>query len=234
MARPQPIVRTFALLLVALGGPPAVRPAAPDEAATARAVAPLSAPPAPRASEPSGELLFREDFRTLEAWRADRDSVWSVEDGVLCGRLPDGKQQRSFLFAGSEDWQDYALDLDLCQVRGVDKGLAVYVRGGRGVAVDLRGGEYQDLLLYRQQAPLGRAKTANTDRVWHHLRVEARGARFTVSVDGARVLERRDPLGAMRRGRIALVAYTGGHGECAVFYANLRVTRLVPERAPGR
>ena len=175
-------------------------------------------------------MLFAEDFRTLDAWQADRDSVWSVEDGVLCGRLPDGKQERSFLFAGSEDWQDYAVDLDLCQVRGVDKGMAVCVRGGRGVAVDLRGGEYQDVLLYRQQLPLGSAKAANADRAWHHLRVEARGARFTVLVNGVRVLERRDPLGSTRRGRIALATYTGGHGEGAVFYANVVVTRLKPGR----
>jgi hypothetical protein len=191
-------------------------------------------PPPPAALEPSGDVIFREDFRTLDAWRADRDSVWSVEEGVLCGRLPDGKQERSFLFAGSEDWQDYAVDLDLCQVRGVDKGVAVYVRGTRGIAVDLRGGEYQDVLLYRQQVPLGRAKSANTDRAWHHLRVEARGARFTVLVDGVQALERRDPLGTMRHGRIALPAYTGGHGECAVFYANVVVTRLEPVRRSAK
>jgi hypothetical protein len=215
MARLRPIGPTVAFLLVALG----------DRAA---ATAPPATPPPPDTLASSAELLFREDFRTLDAWQADRDSVWSVEDGVLCGRLPDGKQERSFLFAGSEDWQDYALDLDLCQVRGVDKGVAVCVRGGRGVAVDLRGGEYQDVLLYRQQLPLGSAKQANPDRVWHHLRVETRGARYTVLVNGVRALDRRDPLSAMRRGRIALVAYTGGHGECAVFYANVRVTRLRP------
>ena len=206
-----------ALLLAALGGPAAIAPATLP-----------GAPPTPGAVAPLGDRLFTEDFRTLDAWQADRDSVWSVEDGVLCGRLPDGKQERSFLFAGSEDWQDYAVDLDLCQVRGVDKGVAVRVRGGRGIAVDLRGGEYQDVLLYRQQVPLGRARVVNADRMWHHLRIEARGARFAVLVNGVRVLERRDPLSSMRRGRMALVAYTGGHGECAVFYANVVVTLLTP------
>jgi hypothetical protein len=210
-----------ALLLVALGGPAAAVPGSGALPAI---------PPPPRAAAPVGEVLLAEDFRTLDAWQADRDSVWSVEAGVLCGRLPDTKQERSFLSAGSEDWQDYAVDLDLCQVRGVDKGVAVCVRGGRGIAVDLRGGEYQDVLLYRQQLPLGSAKAANADRAWHHLRVEARGARFTVLVNGVRVLERRDPAGSMRRGRIALAAYTGGRGEGAVLYANVAVTRLKPGR----
>jgi len=206
-----------ALLLTALGGSAA---AAPD---------PLPAvPPPPARTAVSGEVLFQEDFRTLDAWQADRDSVWSVEGGVLCGHLPDGKQKRSFLFAGSEDWRDYAVDLDLCQVRGVDKGVGVCVRGQQGVAADLRGGEYQDVLLYRQQLPLGRAAAANPDRAWNHLRMETHGTRYTVWVNGARVLDRRDRLGSMGRGGIALAAYTGGEGECAVFYANLVVTRLEP------
>jgi hypothetical protein len=215
MIRSRRLGVSAALLIAALGGP----------AAATTATLPAVPPPPARTPVP-GEVLFADDFRTLDAWRADRDSVWSVEDGVLCGHLPDGRQERSFLFAGSEDWRDYAVDLDLCQVRGVDKGVAVCVRDRRGVAVDLRGGDYQDVLLYRQQVPLGRARAANADGAWHHLRVEARGARFTVLVDGTRVLERRDPLGSMRRGRIALAAYTGGRGECAVFYANVLVTRL--------
>jgi hypothetical protein len=225
MAHLRWIGRIVTLLLVALGGL-----AVPSIGNAGTAPAPDLPPPPPGAMAAPGDTLFQEDFRTLDAWHVDRDSVWSVEGGVLCGRLPDGKQERSFLFAGSEDWQDYAVDFDLCQVRGVDKGVAVRVRSGRGIAVDLRGGEYQDVLLYHQQVPLGSAKQANTDHVWHHLRVEARGARFTVLVNGVRVLERRDPLASMRRGRIALVAYTGGHGECAVFYANLVVTRLEPNR----
>jgi hypothetical protein len=226
MPRPDHTGPILTLLCLALGGPaPASGPAGP--AGTAAAVV---APTQPAAAPVEGGVLFQDDFRTLEAWQPDRDGVWSVEDGVLCAHLPDGKQERSFLFTGSEDWQDYAVDVDLFQARGVDKGVVVCVRGNRGVGVDLRGGEYQDALLYRQRVPLGRAAAANPDGAWQHLRVETRSARFAVLVNGVRVLEGRDPLGSMRRGRIALVAYTGGHGQCAVFYANLRVTRLEPAR----
>jgi hypothetical protein len=215
----------LALVLLAMGAADAPRPS--GDPATA-------IPPPPRATTPPGTVLFSDDFRTLEAWQPDRDGVWSVTDGVLCGRPPNGKQERSFLLTGAEDWQDYAVDVDVCQSRGVDKGLVVCVRGGRGVGVDLRGGDYQDLLLYRQEVPLGNTKVANADRLWHHLRVEARGARYTVQVNGVRVLERRDPLGAKRGGRIALAAYNGGRGECTVFYANLFVTRLAPVRQGRR
>jgi len=209
----------FALALLALG----VTDTPPPRGGS------VPPPPAPRPVAPADSVLFADDFRTLDAWQPDRDGVWSVTDGVLCGHPPDGRQERSFVVTGNEDWHDYAVDVDVCQLRGVDKGVAVCVRGRRGVAVDLRGGSYQDVLLYRQEVPLGSAKVANADSVWHHLRVETRGARYTVLVNGTRVLERRDLLHMMRRGRIALAAYTGGRGECAVYYANLVVTRLAPE-----
>jgi hypothetical protein len=215
----------FALALLALGGADAPRP--PAEPAN---TAPVPVPPPPRPTAASGEVLFADDFRTLDAWQADRAGVWSVGDGVLSGRPPDGRQEHSFLATGDENWQDYAVDVDVCQLRGVDKGVIVCVRGRRGVGVDLRGGTYQDVLLYRQEVPLGNARVANADSTWHHLRVETRGSRYTVLVNGARVLERRDPLRAMKRGRIALAAYTGGRGECAVSYANLVVTKLPPDR----
>jgi hypothetical protein len=207
-------------LLVAAGDGPA---------GTAQPGAPAGPAPPPRVT-PAGTVLFADDFRSLSAWRADRDGVWSVQRGVLLGRLPSRKQERSFLYAGSEDWHDYALDLDVCQLRGVDKGAAVGVQGTHGVGVDLRGGEYQDVLLYRQEVPLGRAKAANADGAWHHLRVEMLGARYRVLVDGALVLDRREALGAARRGRIALAAYTGGLGECTVLYANVVVTKLARSR----
>jgi hypothetical protein len=183
-------------------------------------------PPPPLALPPKGTVLFTDQFLTLDAWHPDRDGVWTAEDSVLCGRLPDEKQKRSFLYAGSEEWRDYALDLDLCQRRGVDKGVVVRARAGQGIGLDLRGGDYQDVLLYRQNLPLGRAKAPNADHAWHHLRVESRGSRYWIFVDGKRVLDCRDPLGASPRGRIALVAYTGGQGECSVQYANVVVTKL--------
>jgi len=194
--------------------------------ATPAGPSPDSLPPPPRLSPPSTTVLLVEEFGDLDAWQPDRADVWSVERGVLCAHLPDEKQERSLIYAGSENWGDYAVDLDVCQLRGVDKGVVVRARGSQGVGVDLRGGEYQDVVLYSGRRPLGRAKAANADRRWHHLRVETRGNRYAVLVNGEPVLDCRDPLTARRRGRIALPAYTGGKGACAVFYANVVVTSL--------
>ena len=186
----------------------------------------LPPPPGPPASRAG---LLSERFEDLDAWRPDREGVWTAERGMLSARLPDKPQERSLIHAGSVDWRDYAVDLDVCQLRGTDKGLVVRVRGDVGVGVDLRGGEYQDVLAYRREVLLGRAKAPNLDRQWHHLRVEAHGSRYSVFVDGHLVLRCLDKLPGARQGRIALPAYTGGTGTCSVFYANVVVTSLVSQ-----
>lgn len=183
-------------------------------------------PPAPR-FDPPGDALFSDDFsRGIDGWSPDRKGVWQVKRGMLHAELPDQKQERSFCYAGSEDWTDYAVDLDVCMMRGVDKGVAVRVAGEYGIAVDLRGPGYQDVLLHRREWSLGRATVPNANGVWHHLRVEARGHVYRVFVNGDLRLEREDGRKARPRGRIALAAYTGGVGQCTVWYDNVVVTSL--------
>jgi hypothetical protein len=199
--------------LLALAGPAAGR-------------SPLDSLPPPPKPTPSATAVMEERFQNLDAWQPDRDSVWSVERGILSAQLPDKPQERSLIYAGSVDWRDYAVDLDLLQVRGADKGLVIRLQGDVGIGVDLRGGEYQDVLVYRREVPLGHAQAPNPDRQWHHLRVEARGSRYTILVDGRVVLRCQDKLPGARQGRIALAAYTGGKGACSVCYANVEVTPL--------
>jgi hypothetical protein len=73
---------------------------------------------------------------------------------------------------------------------------------------------------------LGRAPVHNDNGLWHHLRVESLDSRYRVLVDGKLVLERTDPRHASHQGRIALAAYTGGEGQCTVYYDNVVVTAL--------
>ncbi|HEY3214998.1 MAG TPA: DUF1080 domain-containing protein [Candidatus Eisenbacteria bacterium] len=195
-----------------------------------------AAPPgSPRPAHPAGTVLFADDFNAgdLKGWAMDRIGVWSVRRGSLRADLPDRKQQRSFLYAGSQEWTDYAVDLDVCMMRGVDKGVVVRVEGDAGIGVDLRGPGYQDVLLQRREWPLDKARVVNANGVWHHLRVEARGHRYRVWVNGALLLDRDDSRQARPRGRIALAAYTGGVGECTVYYDNVLVTALASLGAIG-
>jgi hypothetical protein len=186
----------------------------------------LPSPP-PAMTKHTTDVLFADDFSDkLHRWDPDRDGVWSTARGMLRADLPDQKQIRSLIHAGDTSWTDIAVDLDLCMMRGVDKGVVVRVRGEAGMGVDLRGGSYQDVVMYQREWPMGRAQATNANGTWNHLRVEARGHRYKVFVNGELKLDRLDGRNARRAGRIALPAYTGGVGKCTVYYDNVVVTRL--------
>jgi hypothetical protein len=185
-------------------------------------------PPSPRPATPPGPVLFSDAFSEgLTGWKADREGVWTVRRGVLRADLPDERQQKSFLYAGSSQWTNYALDVDVCAMRGADKGVAVRVlEGETGIAVDLRGPGYQDVLLNRREWPLAKARAINANGQWHHLRIEARGQRYRVWVNGSVVLDKEDSKKARANGGIALAAYTGGVAECTLYFDNVVVTAL--------
>jgi hypothetical protein len=187
-------------------------------------------PPPPKMAKPPGRVLFSDDFHgtTLDsAWKSDKPEVWTLRHGALKADMPDGRQQKSFLYTGSADWTDYAVDVDVCAIRGADKGIAVrVVEGESGMAVDLRGSSYQDVLLQRREWPLAKAEVTNANGQWHHLRVECRGRRYRVWVNDTVLIDKEDSKKARLIGGIALAAYTGGVGECTVYYDNLVVTSL--------
>ena len=188
-----------------------------------------SPPPSPKPATPPGQVIFSDVFGDgrLEGWKSDKTGVWSVRRGVLRADLPDERQQRSFLYAGSDRWTNYAVDVDVCAMRGADKGVVVrVVEGETGIAVDLRGPGYQDVLLQRREWPLAKARVLNGNAQWHHLRIEAREHRYRVWVNGAVVIDKEDPRRARANGGIALAAYTGGVGECTLYFDNVVVTAL--------
>lgn len=182
----------------------------------------------PRPAKARGRVLFLDDFSSgrLQGWTPDRPGVWSVRRGMLRADLPDEKQLRSLLRAGDTAWTDVAVDLDFCMMRGVDKGLVVRVLDGTGLGVDVRGGGYQDAIVYMGEFPQGRGRAVNPNGTWNHLRIEVRGEGYRLFVNGDLVLHRARVRDLNRRGAIALPAYTGGAGECTVWYDNVLVTAL--------
>jgi 3-keto-disaccharide hydrolase len=191
-------------------------------------------PPSPKPLQAHDDVLFSDTFSgpRLKGWKADRDGVWSVQGGVLKADLPDSRQEHSFLYTGSSEWTDYAVDLDVCAMRGADKGVAVrVVEGSSGIGVDLRGPGYQDVILNRREWPMGKARAINGNTIWQHLRVEARGHRYRVFVNGNLAIDKIDSKRSREKGGIALAAYTGGVGECTVYYDNVLVTSLGEDKA---
>jgi len=190
---------------------------------------PRETPPPSPDFKPVAGALFADDFSSdsLRGWRADSaGGAWSVRDGVLRAELPDVKQAHSFLFAGDSSWVDYAVDVDVCGMRGVDKGVALRVRAKKGLGVDLRSGGHDDVLLYATQLPVGSGKAANVNASWHHMRVEIRGNACSVAIDGRTVFDGKLRFHPPPRGGIGLAAYAGGAGQCTVYYDNVIVTSL--------
>lgn len=214
--------RVPALVAVFLAGFAAPAPGAGDPVRFA------IPPPSPRLVVPKKGVLFVDDFSSdsLRHWVADREGVWSIYRGMLRGDLPDRKQERSIIYAGEPGWTDYAVDLDVCMMRGVDKGVIVRAAENAGVGVDMRGPGYQDIVLQQGWRPLGRKTLVNGNGIWHHMRVEARGHRYRVFVNGDKVLDEKDSRKTSAAGRIGLPAYTGGGGQCTVYYDNVVVVAL--------
>jgi len=92
--------------------------------------------------------------------------------------------------------------------------------------VDLRGPGYSDLILHVNQMPQGRVAATNGNGQWYHLRVEVRGTECAAFVNRTEVIRKRMKGTLPPKGRIALPAYTGGVGQCTVYYDNIVVTRL--------
>ena len=195
--------------------------------------------PPPKLVKPAVGVLFATDFSrdSLQHWKPDRPGVWSIWRGMLRADLPDEKQLRSLIHTGDTSWTDIAVDLDMCMMRGVDKGVVVRVKGQAGTGVDVRGGSYQDVVMYLNEWPMGRARATNANGTWNHLRVEARGNRFRVFVNGELKIDRQDNRSGRhlrRNGAIALPAYTGGVGQCTVYYDNVVVTRIAEAASESR
>src|SRR5439155_20061528 len=135
--------------------PPFAAAASQDPAAdsTARATGKrTSVPMAPPGTTAMGStLLLSQSFHheIPSDWSIDHPAWWSVVDGHLRARLPDRKQRRSLARFGADDWADVALQVDVCGVRGVDKGVVVRLHGDDGIGIDLRGDGYDDVLVYR-------------------------------------------------------------------------------------
>ena len=186
-------------------------------------------PPSPEFKRPAN-ALFADDFSdsTLRGWRAPDSSAsaWSVRNGVLRGDVPDVKQARAFLLVGDSTWTDYAVDVDVCGMRGADKGVGVRVRNKKALGVDVRGGTYQDVMMYVSRFRVGGGKAENPNGSWSHLHIEIRGSSCLVRVGDHVVFDNHLRFSPPPHGGIALAAYAGGLAQCTVYYDNVVVTPL--------
>ena len=156
------------------------------------------------------------------------------EAGPAARRPPRRQAAALVSHAGDSTWADYAVDLDVCGMRGVDKGVIVRVQGGAGPRHRSTRPRLQDLVVNLNELPLGGGKSHQRER-----RVAPRADRdprqqCRVTIGNEVVFDKRLRFKAPPSGGIALAAYTGGIGRCTVYYDNVVVTPLAGEEPPGK
>jgi hypothetical protein len=220
--QPQPPARSRAPLLALVVAAGALLPLGAHSDLERNA----SPPQSPRMVAPANALLAEDFSSGLDGWQTEHKEYWHVRGGMLRADLPDKKQVHTLIRIGDTTWYDYALDFDVCGMRGVDKGAIIRIVDKLGLGVDLRGPGYNDIRVHLSATPLGRIDVINGNGIWHHIRMEVRDRHCRVLVGNQVLLDRFVSKRLPPGGGIALAAYTGGVGECTVFFDNVVVTPL--------
>lgn len=184
---------------------------------------------APMAATPETIPYFF-DGATLAGWEAD-PAVWSVEDGALVGRAPQGLARNSFAVAPLR-LGDFRLTCEVLLPDDADNGGIQFrsetIPGGemRGYQADVGAGWWGKL--YEESARgLLVDSDAGTRAVqpgqWNRYEIEAHGPRVRIAINGAVTAELDDPQGA-RAGVIGLQLHSGGPAE--IRYRNFRIELL--------
>jgi mono/diheme cytochrome c family protein len=179
---------------------------------------PWTAAEAPILADVAGEALLA---RGLEAFERHGDAAWSVVDGVLVGKVGGGAQ--SFLATRSSHG-DFVLEVDVRLAAPGNSGIQLRSRvvdgRMRGPQVEIdpsprawSGGLYDEGRRGWLANLEGRAtaRAAFDKDGWNRYRIEARGPRYRVHVNGVETCDALDPLDV--EGCIAFQVHSGAQGE---------------------
>ncbi|SFM38786.1 ADP-ribosylglycohydrolase [Paenibacillus sp. 1_12] len=180
----------------------------------------------------SGTPQYEIDFRNerIESWTKLHKEIsqftylrglWTLEDGELSGSY---SGESAECYTGDLNWGDYIFEADVRPIAGDHHRIMLRVQGGiRAYAVGLA--PDNKVSFYKNEN--GYKELAASELKWEHDRnyrisVEAVGNRFTVSVDGQRVLQVEDNDNPYISGQVGLSNYGGSHTH----YQRYRVTSL--------
>jgi len=184
------------------------------------------------AADPVLEPLF--NGRDLTGWHAeDRDKFWRVEDGVLIGEST-GELKENYLWTDRE-YGDFVLEFEVRWSGEIDSGvelrkpnMQLQLGVSRSLKRDMTGSFYVDSKIKYPEA--GQAKNAarlmHPEGQWNTFRLEAKGAEFTVWINGQAAAHYVDPKFS---GPAPLGLQIHGGLRMKVEYRNLRLA--APEAA---
>lgn len=142
------------------------------------------------AAEPNFEPLF--NGRDLTGWTApDMEKFWRVEQGVLVGEN-DEKMAGSYLWTQRE-YGDFILEFDVRWTGEIDSGvelrqpsMQLQLGVSRSLKVDMTGSFYIGTPVRYPEAGQAKnfARLMHPEGQWNTFRLEAKGAEFTVWING--------------------------------------------------
>jgi len=178
------------------------------------------------ADDPKFEPLF--NGRDLAGWTSpDKEKFWRVEDGVLIGESIEGLKE-NYLWS-EKAYGDFVLEFDVRWTGEIDSGVEIrkpkmqlQLGVSRSLKRDMTGSFYTGGTVRYPEA--GQAKTAaqlmHPEGQWNTFRLEAKGATFTVWINGQPASRYTDEKFA---GAAPLGLQIHGGLKMKVEYRNLRI-----------
>jgi hypothetical protein len=187
---------------------------------------------------PAGTVLFADDFQGIESkWQVTRgsDAMWEVSNGVLEGTVLTSSTITELVPRDefwSDEWRNYAFELDILPVTGVDRNLAWgYQNPVNWYEVHFLPNFFELVRLRQGQVAWQQSTTFSlTTGVWHHLKISTTGGQLEIWIDGVLIKALSESGYSENPGRIALKVGTGSVAPTKVKFDNVVVTQLVDAR----
>ncbi len=204
----------------------------------------LLLPSSIKAQSNESNILFNDNFNSnsLNNWKV-RWGNWRVENGVLISELS-GINKPGRIEIGSDNWQDYKLEVDVNNISGIDEGIgfrnnSIY---NTNYELTLRHGtgpnNTPEAVLYKvywqgsQENATVLAKYRPTSFINnhpYHITIEVLNTNIKAWINQELVFNYKDDDLRTRTGFISLSTWTGSIGYEKVQFDNIKVTSLDPQ-----
>jgi hypothetical protein len=187
----------------------------------------LSAARAAETAAPNFVSIF--NGKDLTGWKPNGDpSIWSVQDGALVGRS--NPQRKGSTIDTEKSYKNFIIECDVKYLPPADSGiefrqprLQMQIGTSASLRIELTGSFYLGALSYTDNSTAKDTWKVLKHGDWNHIRLEARGAIFTVWING-QMVHRYADAGHPDAGPISLQVHD--NFDMKIEFKNIRVAEL--------